>query len=139
MVASGSLVAWWGLLLFALAGFSMWGATPAEVVASQRKRAALLIAPAALLLCSAIASIWGARVKGEPNGNRNTALIIVGAILAAPLALWLGLAFNAPIVGLVIAALALGALILDGRMDEKRDALPAEPPADANRSPDRSD
>ena len=46
--------------------------------------------------------------------------MIVAAILALPLGFWLGLlVFPGPIVGVVIAALALGGAVLDGGLGDK--------------------
>jgi hypothetical protein len=137
LVALASLGCWWGLVLFLFVGFNLFGAVPpAEEMTRGRMRAALLIAPAASLLVWAVASVWAARAKGRPNADRKTILILLAAILVAPLAFWIGLvAFDSPVLGVVIAAIALGAFVLDGGMGDKVEGTPTQPLADAEAPP----
>jgi ABC-type dipeptide/oligopeptide/nickel transport system permease component len=140
LVAIASFGCWWGMVLLAFAGFSLFGAVPAEEITRGRTRAALLIAPASLLLVWAIASVWGARVTRRPNADRKTILVILAAILAAPLPPWIGLVvFDSPILGALVAAVALGAFVLDGGMGDKEEHARAQPQADGEAPPATSD
>jgi hypothetical protein len=57
----------WGLVLFAMAGFSMWGSVPAAEIAQGQLRGILFIVPSALLMVSAGVSFWGTRNLGRQN------------------------------------------------------------------------
>jgi len=109
-----------GLLTLVFAGFNLMAAspTPADVIALQHEQAILFIAPSALLLASAVVSIWGGRNNGRQNDAKRFAIIFVW-ILASPLIVF----FACPAAPVVIVPAAimvglLGAFALDATMDD---------------------
>jgi len=109
-----------GLLLFVAAGFNLMAAsrTPADVIALRHGQAILLITPSALLLASAVVSIWGGRNNGRRNDAKRFGLIFIW-ILASPLIVF----FACPAAPVVIVPAAImvglvGAFALDAGIDD---------------------